>query len=61
MILPALFLTLEEHRSWRVGRGTPIILSVFRTVRCSLLMSDLVAESNQIVMEVHKTDSMTAE
>jgi len=55
-ILSALFLSLEEYRSWRVGRGPPKILSSVRTVHCSLLMSVLVAEPNQTVIDVHRTD-----
>ncbi len=42
-------------------RGAPIILSAVLTVRCSLLMSVLVAEPNQTVIEEHRTDSMMAE
>ncbi len=38
-----------------------IILSAVLTVRCSLLMSVLVAEPNQTVIEEHRTDSMMAE
>ncbi len=44
-----------------VGRGPPIILSAVLTVRCSLLMSVLVAEPNQTVIDEHRTDSMMAE
>ncbi len=43
MTFLALFLTLEVYSSWRLGRGAPIILSAVLTVRCSLLMSVLVA------------------
>ncbi len=44
-----------------MGRGAPIIRSAVRTVLCSLLIPDFVAEPNQTVIEVHRTDSMTAE
>ncbi|KAI7789638.1 putative L-selectin-like [Triplophysa rosa] len=53
----ALFLTLDVYSSWRVGRGAPMIFSAVPTVLCSLLMS----EPNQTVMDVQRTDSMTAE
>ncbi len=61
VIFWALFLTLDVYSSWRVGRRAPIILSAVRTVLCSLMMSDFVAEANQTVIDVHRTDSMTAE
>ncbi len=61
VIFLALFLTLDLYSSWRVGRGTPIIRSAVRTVFCSLLNPDFVAEPNQTVIEVHKTGSMMAE
>ncbi len=60
MTFLALFLTLEVKSSWRLGREAPIILSAVLTVRCSLLMSVLVAEPNQTVIEEHRTDSMMA-
>ncbi len=41
--------------------GAPIIRSADRTILCSLLIPDFVAEPNQTVIEVHKTDSMMAE
>ncbi len=37
------------------------MLSAVLTVHCSLLMSVLVAEPNQTVIEEHRTDSMMAE
>ncbi len=61
MILPALLLTLDEYSSWRVGRIVPMIRSAVRITHCSLLRSDLVAELNQTVIEVQRTDSMMAE
>ncbi len=61
MILPALLLTLDKYSSWRVGRVVPMIRSAVRTTLRSLLRSDLVAELNQTVNEVHRTDSMMAE
>ncbi len=61
MILPALLLTLDEYSSWRVGRGVPMIRSTVRTTLRSLLWSDLVAELNQTVIDVQRTDSMMAE
>ncbi len=61
MILPALLLTLDEYSSWRVGRVVPMIPSTVRTILRSLLRSDLVAELNQTVIEVQRTDSMMAE
>ncbi len=60
MILPALLLTLDKYSSWRVGRVVPMIYSAVWTSR-SLLRSDLVAELNQTVIEVQRTDSMMAE
>ncbi len=42
VILPALFLTLDEYSSWSVGRVVPMIRSAVRTTLRSLLMSDLV-------------------
>ncbi len=61
MILPALLLTLDEYSSWRVGRVVPMIRSAVRTTLCFLLGSDLVAEPNQTVIGVQRTDSMMAE
>ncbi len=60
MILPALLLTLDEYSSWRV-RVVPMIRSAVRTTLRSLLRSDLVAELNQTVIDVQRTDSMMAE
>ncbi len=61
MIIPALLLILDEYSSWRVGRVVPMIRSAVRTTLRSLLRSDLVAELNQTVIEVQKTDSMITE
>ncbi len=61
MILPALLLTLDKYSSWRVGRVVTIIGSAVRTTPCSLLRSDLVAELNQIVIELQRTESMMVE
>ncbi len=61
MILPALLLTLDEYSSWRVGRVVPMIRSAVWTTLRSLLRSDLVAELNQTVIDVQRTDSMMAE
>ncbi len=58
MILPALLLSLEEYSSWRVGRVVPMICSAVRITLRSLLWSDLVAELNQRVIDVQRTDSM---
>ncbi len=55
MILPALLVTLDEYISWRLGRIVPMIRSAVRT-NCSLLRSYLVAELNQTVIEVQRTD-----
>ncbi len=44
--LPALLLTLDEYRSWRLGRVVPMIHSTVRTTLHILLSSDLVAELN---------------
>src|SRR4029434_4640583 len=60
VIFPARFLTLEVYRSWMVGRSAPIILSADLTVRFNLFLSSLVAKPNQTVMDVQRTDSMTA-
>ncbi len=54
MILPALLATLDKYSSWRV------ICSSVHTLH-SLLWSDLVAELNQTVIDVQRTDSMMAE
>ncbi len=51
MILSALLLTLDEYSSWRVRRVVSMIRSAVRTIRCSLLRSDLVAELNQTVSD----------
>ncbi len=63
MILPALLLTLDKYSSWRVERGIPMIRSSVRSPDYprSLLRSDLVAELNQTVIYVQRTDSMMAE
>ncbi len=61
MILPALLLTLYKYSSWRVGRVVPMIRSAVRTTLRSLLWSDLVAELNQTVIDMQRTDSMMAE
>ncbi len=61
MILPALLLTLDKYSSWRAGRGVPMIHSAVRTTLRSLLRSGLVAELNQTVIEVQRTDSMMVE
>ncbi len=61
VILTALLLTLDEYSSWRVGRVDPMIRSAVRTTLRSLLRSDLVAELNQTVIDVQRTDSMMAE
>ncbi len=60
VILPALLLTLDKYSSWRVGRVVPMIRSAVRTTLRSLLRSDLVAELNQTVIDVQRTDSMMA-
>ncbi len=56
MILPALLLTLDEYSSWRVGRVVPMIRSAVQTTIRSLLRSDLVAELNQTVIDMQRTD-----
>ncbi len=61
MILPVLLLTLDEYSSWRAGRVVPMIRSAVRTTLLSLLRSDLVAELNQTVIDMQRTDSMMAE
>ncbi len=61
VILPALLLTLDKYSSWRVGTVVPMIRSALRTTLCSLLRSDLVAELNQTVIEVQRTDSKMAD
>ncbi len=45
----------------QVGRVVPMIRSAVRTTLRSLLMSDLVAELNQTVIDMQRTDSMMAE
>ncbi len=61
VILSVLLLSLDEYRSWRLGRVVPMIRSAVRTTLCSLLWSDLVAELNQTVIDVQRTDSMMAD
>ncbi len=61
VILPALLLTLDKYSSWRVGRVVPMIRSAVRTTLSSVLRSDLVAELNQTVIDVRRTDSMMPE
>ncbi len=61
MILSASFLTLDKYSSWRGGRVVPMIRSAVWTTLRSLLRSDLVAELNQTVIDVQRTDSMMAE
>ncbi len=61
MILPAILLTLDKYSSWRVGRIVPMNRSAVRTTLQSLLSSDWVAELNQTVIDVQRTDSMMAE
>ncbi len=61
MMFPALLLTLDKYSSWRVGRVVPMILSAVRTTLRSLLRSDLVAELNQTVIDVQRTDSVMVE
>ncbi len=56
MNLSALLLTLDKYSSWRVGRVVPMIHSAVRTIRCSLLRSDFIAELNHTVIEVQRTD-----
>ncbi len=54
-------LTLDKYSSWRLGRVVPMIRSAVRTTLRSLLWLDLVAELNQTVIDVQRTDSMIAE
>ncbi len=61
VIFSALLLTLDEYSYWRVGRVVPIIRSAVRTTLRSLLRSDMVAELNQTVIDVQRTDSMMTE
>ncbi len=61
MIFLALLLTLDEYRSWKVGRVLPMICSAVRSTLRSILRSDLVAELNQPVIDMQRTDSMMAE
>ncbi len=61
MIFLALLLTLDEYSSWRVGRVVPMICSAVRTTLRSLLRSDLVAELNQTVIDMQRTDSKMSE
>ncbi len=61
VILTALLLTLDEYSSWRARRVLPMIRSAVRTTLRGLLRSGLVAELNQTVIDVQKTDSMMLE
>ncbi len=56
-----ILLTLDEFSSWRVWRVVPMIHSAVQTTLRSLLRSDLVAELNQTVIDVQRTDSMMVE
>ncbi len=60
-MFPALLFTLYKYSSWRMGRVVPMIHSAVRTTLCSPLRSGLVAELNQTVIDVQRTDSMMAE
>ncbi len=55
------WLTLDKYSSWRLGRVVPMIRSAVRTTLRSLLWLDLVAELNQTVIDVQRTDSVIAE
>src|SRR4029434_329707 len=46
-----------KPKSWMVGRLAPLVFSADLTVRWSLFLSSLVADPNQTVIEVHRTDS----
>ncbi len=61
VILTVFLLTLDKYSSWRVGRVVPMIRSAVWTTLRSLLWSDLVAELNQTVIDVRRTDSMMVE
>ncbi len=61
MMMSALLLTLDKYGSWKVERVVPLIRSAVRTTLRGLLRSDLVAELNQTVIDVQRTDSMMAE
>ncbi len=61
MILTTLLLILHKYSSWRVGRVVPMIRPAVQTTLRSLPRSDLVAELNQTVIDVQRTDSMMAE
>ncbi len=58
MILTALLLTLDEGGG---GGVIPMIRPAVWTTLHSLLRSDFVAELNQTVIDVQRTDSMMAE
>ena len=60
MMLPVLSQVLEQYRSWIDGRGAPIMCSAIHTVRCTLVLSFLVAAPNQTLMEVHREQCRTA-
>ncbi len=52
VILPDLLLTLDKYSSWREARVVPMICSAVQTTLRSFLMSDLVAELNQTVIDM---------
>ncbi len=60
-MISVLLLTLDKYSSWRVRKVVPMIHSAVRTTFHSLLRSDFVAELNQTVIDVQRTDSMMAE
>lgn len=57
---PASPLILDQYRSWTEGRPALIILSADRIVLCSLCLPCFVADPNQTVMDLQRTDLMTA-
>lgn len=56
----ARFLNLELHVSWMLDRSAPVIFSEAVTVLYSVCFSCLVVKPNQTVMDVQRTDSLTA-
>lgn len=54
-------IVLYTYISWRVGKRALIILSAGLSVFCSFLLSDLVTEPNQTMMDILRTDSVMAE
>lgn len=57
-LFSAHLLALDLYRSWMEGTSAPMILSADMIVLSSLALSCFVAELNQTVIDMHRTDWM---